>query len=188
MSDLNPAALMGGRSKDSPPRDQDDFYPTPPDVTHALMSRIVLSGSVYEPCCGDGAMAEVLAQYVPVVHASDLRDRGYGKTGVDALELTSLPSPNVVTNPPFKLAEPLIKHLLGMRPAFMAMLLKTNYWQTKRRLELFHETKLSWVLPLTWRPDFTNRGSPVMECAWFVWERDYTGPTRYQPLARPKVA
>ena len=41
-----------------------DYYPTPPDVTHALMRFLHLHPCrVWEPACGDGAMAEVLKQY-----------------------------------------------------------------------------------------------------------------------------
>lgn len=38
-----------------------DFYPTPPDVTHALMRFLDLEQcTIWEPACGDGAMAYVL--------------------------------------------------------------------------------------------------------------------------------
>lgn len=60
-----------------------DFYPTPPDVTHALMKflRIHPCNVVWEPACGDGAMAEVIKQYGHDVIASDLRHTGYGEGG-----------------------------------------------------------------------------------------------------------
>ncbi len=37
-----------------------DFYETPPWQTEALISRIPISGRVFEPCVGDGAIANIL--------------------------------------------------------------------------------------------------------------------------------
>jgi hypothetical protein len=44
-------------------REGRDFYATPNWVTEALLRHVSLRGPVWEPCCGDGAMATVLAAH-----------------------------------------------------------------------------------------------------------------------------
>lgn len=84
-------------------RQENDFYPTPAWVTEALMDSVALRGPVWEPCCGDGAMARVFQDRGFGVVASDLTDRGYGKTGVDFLKAPCFPEDcqSMVTNPPY---------------------------------------------------------------------------------------
>lgn len=38
-------------------RSRDDFYPTPPEMTRALLSVELFYGAIWEPACGDGAMS-----------------------------------------------------------------------------------------------------------------------------------
>ena len=42
-------------------RQEGDFYPTPAWVTECLLSSVTLRGPIWEPCCGDGALAKVLS-------------------------------------------------------------------------------------------------------------------------------
>ncbi len=84
-------------------RQQNDFYPTPAWVTEALLDCVTLRGPVWEPCCGDGAMARVMAARTHRVVASDLVDRGFGRAGVDFLASQTFPEDcrSMVTNPPY---------------------------------------------------------------------------------------
>jgi hypothetical protein len=84
-------------------RRENDFYPTPTWVTEALLDCVSLRGAVWEPCCGDGAMARAIQARDHRVTASDLADRGYGETGVDFLACTGFPvdCQSMVTNPPY---------------------------------------------------------------------------------------
>lgn len=84
-------------------RQKNDFYPTPPWVTRGLLDCVTLRGSVWEPCCGDGAMARVIQATGQPVVASDLMDRGFGTAGVDFLACDSFPAScrSMVTNPPY---------------------------------------------------------------------------------------
>ena len=84
-------------------RQPNDFYPTPDWVTQALLKHVTLRAPVWEPCCGDGAMARVLERNGHKVVATDLVDRGFGRGGVDFFECTSFPPGcrSMVTNPPY---------------------------------------------------------------------------------------
>ena len=84
-------------------REGQDFYATPAWVTEALLKHVRLRGPVWEPCCGDGAMARVLAAHGHAVVSTDIADRGFGEAGVDFLQCRTVPGGcrSIVTNPPY---------------------------------------------------------------------------------------
>lgn len=165
-----------------------DFYPTPPDVTHALMQALNLSPrAIWEPACGDGAMASVIAEYGHTIISTDIRYTGYGEGGIDFLSARR-ECDAIVTNPPFNISEQFIHHALMQAP-IVAMLLKSQYWHAKKRADLFNEFPPAFVYPLTWRPDFLNGergGAPTMEVHWTVWVQGEID-TRYRVLRRPSL-
>lgn len=190
--------LTGGAGKDK--RRELDFYPTPKNVTRALMDfmfkedRFDSSTTIWECACGDGSMSEVLKQYCSSVYSSDLRQTGYGDGEIDFLKSNRKGEfQAIITNPPFNLSAQFIDKATG-DSEFVCMLLKSQYWHAKNRYDLFAKKPPMYVLPLTWRPDFLEherkegekKGAPTMEVAWSVWKRGSTG-TRYQPLLRPTV-
>jgi len=59
-------------------------------VTEALLRRVRLPKGDLEPCCGDGAMAQVLG-FHPRVVGTELVDQGYGEAGQGFLAETRLP-------------------------------------------------------------------------------------------------
>ena len=164
-----------------------DFYPTPPEVTHALMIYLKLDPClVLEPACGDGAMSEVLKLYGHDVMSSDLRESGYGVGGQDFLTSDG-DYDAIITNPPFKHSEAFIRHAIP-EARVVAMVLKSQYWHAKKREQLFREFPPAYVLPLTWRPDFQGKGgSPTMEVHWTVWIEGDTN-TKYRLLSRPDLS
>ncbi len=88
-----------------------DFYPTPPEAVRALLSVERFDGLIWEPACGDGAIATELVRHNLTVHATDLIDRGYGQGGQDFLSPVTLARTfalrpdlkHIVTNPPLQL-------------------------------------------------------------------------------------
>ena len=84
-------------------REPHDYYPTPAWVTACLLRHVALRGRVWEPCCGDGAIAAVLEAQQYAVEASDKEDRGFGTPGVDFLGCGAYPPGcgAMVTNPPY---------------------------------------------------------------------------------------
>lgn len=171
-----------------------DFYPTPPEVTHALLQFLNLSrdSCVWEPACGDGAMSDVLAKYFDNVRSSDIRQTSYAKDGVDFLN-AQYKCDAIITNPPFNASEQFIRHALK-NANIVAMVLKSQYWHAAKRASLFSEYPPAWVLPLTWRPDFLFdqrvngvKGSPTMECLWTVWVKGET-ETKYRLLNKPDLS
>lgn len=168
-------------------RQKDDFYPTPPEVTVALLEVETFVGSIWEPACGDGTMARLLATKGNKVAGSDLNPRGYG-TKADFLAIRPRPMQNtsIVTNPPFgKVAQQFIEHGLAFQPRKMALILKSSYWHADTRHDLYERCQPARIYKLTWRPDFLGLGRPTMEVMWCVWDRDHVGETTHHLLRRP---
>jgi hypothetical protein len=180
--------IIGGNP--SVERREMDFYPTPAECTLALLPYIPETvKSIWEPACGDGAMAKVLIEKGYQVYSTDLRDdSGYGIGGVDFLDAekdTHLVDA-IITNPPFNVSEDFIKVALGKTPV-VAMLLKSQYWHAKTRYKLFTEHTPAYILPLTWRPNFFGTeatGSSMLDMQWSVWIHGENS-AKYIPLQKP---
>lgn len=159
------------------PREKDDFYPTPPEPTRAILraekgylSRFPV---VWEPACGDGAMAREIERYGHETICSDLIERGAGAEIASFYDYSSPPSPAIITNPPFCECNSgaWINHALGvLRVDYMALLLPFNWPGAESRAGLWAKYPPSRVYLMRWRIDFTGAGSPPMLNAWYVWD------------------
>ena len=184
-------AILANRDND---RVDKDFYPTPPNVTQSLINflndevNIVTKDlTVCEPACGSGMMSDVLKQHFKTVESFDIRDTGYGKQH-DFLQSKPDDCKVMITNPPFVLAEQFIIKSKEYGYEMVALLLKSQYWHSSKRLKLFNEFQPHFVLPLTWRPDFmfgSRGGAPTMEVLWTVWFNSTCNFTTYHPLSKP---
>lgn len=160
-----------------------DYYPTPPNVTRALMDFLQLEPMVIWECaCGDLSMSKVLESYGHTVISTDI------EKGVDFLTSTRV-SDAIITNPPFNKSADFIQKAVN-EVDIVAMLLKSQYWHAKKRYDLFMSNPPTYVLPLTWRPDFLwqerkdgERSAPTMEVCWTVWING-DSITKYIPLKR----
>lgn len=163
-------------------RQKDDFYPTPPEATEALLNHESFVGPIWEPACGDGAISRVLEARGYDVVSSDLVDRRFGECRIDFLMEYQLRAPNIVTNPPFKLAVQFARHSLALGARKVAMLLKIAFLEGVERATLFRDSPLARVHVFSKRVTFRNtargevNGSGMMAFAWFVWDREHSGP------------
>jgi hypothetical protein len=180
------AILANASAKDRPAT---DFYPTPPEVTAALMRFLALPPClIWEPACGNGAMAEEMMRHGHEVLSSDIHSEGFGGCDIDFLAPDLLCDKLVraiITNPPFIYAEAFIRKAVPLAPT-VAMLLKSQYWHASKRAKLFDDLPPAYVLPLTWRPDFlagAKGGAPTMDCLWTVWIDGQTN-TQYRLLKK----
>lgn len=193
MDRLQASRISGGNSATG--RRQSDFYPTPPEATIALVQFLRLDRGtvVWEPASGEGDMGQALEACGLTVYSTDIRG-GQDFLVRDHPDGIDTPFNWVITNPPFSLAEEFIRHAAKIGKPF-AMLLKSQYWHAAKRAQLFREIPPSYVLPLTWRPDFLFKerngkkgGSPLMDVMWCVWLTPQMQGTQtsYQPLEKPK--
>ncbi len=173
-------------------REKDDFYPTPPEPTRALLhaerGRLAEIGHIWEPAAGDGAMVREMESLGLGVTASDLIDRGCGAEIQGFYSYQAAPSKAIVTNPPFNECNTgeWIRHALGrLGVEYMALLLPLNWTGASTRGGLWSEYTPARVYIMRWRVDFTGQGaSPVLN-AWYVWDgKTAEGDTRLLMLDR----
>jgi hypothetical protein len=177
------AAMIGGKGRNK--RSKFDLYPTPENVTVALMEFLLSEPRpiinkltrIWEPAAGNGDMVRVLERYAPTEY-SDIQ------TGTDYLTAPARPVSAVITNPPFSLAYEFIEHSIKTGYPVIAMLLKSQFWHVKTNQALMELRRPSYVLPLTWRPDFMQQKSPMLDMQWTVWAY-FDEETKYIPLLKP---
>lgn len=184
MDKLTASRISGGNTAYQ--RNAQDFYPTPPDVTQALINFLDIprGKTVWEPAAGNGDMAKVFKENWYFVIETDIQ------SGTDFLTADPVDCDWIITNPPFCLSEQFIRRCIKIQKPF-AMLLKSQYWHAKSRIPLFYEHRPRFILPLTWRPDFLfktrGKGSPLMDVMWAVWNCKPAPYTEYVPLNRPSL-
>lgn len=116
-------------------RSETDFYPTPPDVTEALLRAVGFRkpAVIWEPACGEMDMVSVLQNAGHTVIATDLK---YGQ------DFLTMPAPEcdwIITNPPFSVSDKFIERCVELGKPF-ALLLKSQYWHARKRYDLFQNT------------------------------------------------
>jgi hypothetical protein len=182
--------MAGGNPDEERGRSDNDHYPTPPEVTQALVRKLgpwLLTKHVWEPCAGNGAMSDVLKLAVASIVTSDIVPLRADIQTLDFLEQKAMlgGSKVVITNPPFNLAEKIITHSFDIGATGLALVLKATYWHAKGRQALFQKHRPSIIMPLTWRPDFMGLGRPTMEVMWCVWATSCNpGAPMYIPLTK----
>ena len=161
-------------------RQKDDFYATPSWVTRAILPRLDNPRSILEPAAGEGAILNVCRQQWPNAY--------FGAFEIDPQRaaVCSITNPVVctnflavdswalmgrwdliITNPPFKLALPFIRHSL-QRALTVCMFLRLNFLGSQKRAPFWRENPCGvYVLPK--RPSFTGKGTDSTEYAWFIW-------------------
>lgn len=176
------------------PRDPHDFQPTPPEPTRAFLSaelaRLTQFGTVWEPACGDGAMARELESCGLAVIASDLVDRGFGEQR-DFFDFATAPARAIVTNPPYCEVNwrdgrgRFILHALEtLGVDYMALLLSWDWPGAGGLAGLWRAHPPARVYLMRWRIDFTGQGAPPMLNSWFVWDRSHVGEPVLRMLDR----
>jgi hypothetical protein len=171
-------------------RKERDFYPTEPWVTRTLIRYIDFhrrdlgpaGSTIWEPACGDGRMATVLATAGYRVVASDIADYGYGAPGCDFLGdpanwQSHIPVPScaaIVTNPPFDLARLFVARALELTRPFkgkVAIVQRHEFDAPRGNHALFQLTggvKLILHKRPRWSED--DKASPRFPYAWYVWD------------------
>lgn len=163
----------------------DDFYASPPEAVHGLMSVEKFDGLIWEPACGDGAISKVLQAAGYEVVSTDLVDRGFGKPRVDFLMERTPLAPNIVTNPPYKNALDFARNAVDLSSGKVAFLLRLVWLEGSRRKKFFEASNLArvWVfasrLPRMHRGGYEGKKtSSSIAFAWFVWDKAHRGPAQ----------
>jgi hypothetical protein len=179
-------------------REKDDFYPTPPEPTRALLhaeiDRLQDFATIWEPAAGDGAMVREMEALGLDVFASDLVDRGPRTDEIRSFYdygSGSAPSRAIVTNPPFSECgwgngkARWLKHALDtLGVEYMALLMNWSWPGAGGLAPFWAEHPPARVYLMRWKIDFTGQGAPPMLNGWFVWDRRHQGETVLRMLDR----
>jgi hypothetical protein len=183
---ITPGQRIAGVAIDHENREENDFYPTPPEATRSLLRVEKFTGTIWEPACGDGAISKVLEAANLTVISTDLIDRGYGTGGRDfMMEWKSL-APNIVTNPPFTMTQEFIERAVMISTCKVALLMRLQCLAGQERKLFYdrHPPARVWVLSnrikmlrggIELRED---QSGGMYDFAWFVWYHGYRGSTK----------
>lgn len=168
----------------------DNFYPTPPEATRALMSVETFDGDIWEPACGEGHIVRVLKEAGHCVVATDLNDRGFGTAGIDFLAQPKPLARHIITNPPYGsgLADAFLDKALRLTRQTggkVAMLLnlsslaepsRTPLWRQRPPARIYAiDSVLCWPEPVRLPPAHFQR----QRYCWAVWTQDHKGPSAF---------
>lgn len=193
---MTPSSSLGGplRKRESHlwRRHEHDFYVEPQWVSVRLFEFESFRGGIWDPAAGLGRIVLAARSVGLDVVASDIVDRGAADyTG--NFFAASKRAPNIVSNPPFSIAEKFVKHALWLATDKVAMLLPSNWIQGDRRSRWLETTPLYRVWFIAPRPSMppgeviTNGGKPgngTTDYAWFVWQIGFSGARTFDWLHR----
>lgn len=187
-------------------RAADDWYIEPGWCVDLLLSAERFEGRTIDPACGIGTIPKAFGRAGLDCSGCDLRDRGYGISGVDFLTsdfdgwMTG-PWDNIVTNPPYgkgKVAVAFIEKARRIASNKVAVVVNEKFLYSDRRHALFTGGGLYRVYFLSSRPSMPPghmlqagqieaKGGAV-NYAWLVFLRGYAGVPTCHWLKRPEEA
>lgn len=175
---------LGSSNHTPDERAQFDYYATDPQAVEMLLALEPFAPVIWEPACGEGHISKVLAAHGYEVISTDLIYRGFGEPEPMDFLTETFPDfeGDIITNPPYSAGLEFVKRALEtVRPGGkVAMFLKVQFLEGKRRGELFSKTPPRTVyisrsrLACAKNGDFTHTESAIAY-AWYVWEKGFTG-------------
>jgi hypothetical protein len=163
-------------------REENDFYPTPPEVMEALLTHERFVGTILEPSCGEGDISIVFLNKGKQVHSNDLIERNFGMGCTDFLEYEGRTYENIITNPPYKHSMKFIIKAKEFATRKIAMLLPLTFLESQQRYDMFQDKEFalkavySFSERITlYKPGSDTKGSGKVAYAWFVWDKEHIG-------------
>lgn len=164
---------LGASNHCSHKRQPEDYYATDPKAVTLLLDLEKFKGPILEPF-----------EKGFKVKSFDLVDRGFDKVQDFLTDEVSSWKGDIITNPPYKLANEFLNKALQIVPngRKVAMFLKVQFLEGKQRKEFFRKypPKKIWVsssrLKCGMNGDFGGANS-ALAYAWFIWEKGYHGET-----------
>jgi hypothetical protein len=165
-------------------RAANDWYVEPRWAVDGLLAVEPVDGIVLDPACGSGNIPKAIIAAGGAAIGSDIIDRGYGEVRdfFDRME----PVTHVVSNPPYGVIEPFVRHALTLTTGKVCVLARLALLEGVRRDAFFQETPLARIWVSRRRVSMPPGGLSIearggsVAFAWFVWEHGHIG---HQPSA-----
>jgi len=169
-------------------RSANDWYREPVWAIEGLLDVQRFSGLTLDPACGSGTIPTTFEARGLSCHGADLVDRAGGDYAVmDFLTETRAGAvDNVVTNPPFDLAEAFLSRALRLARHKVAFLLRLSWLEGRSRIWVYDSTPLCAVHPFAARVSMPPGGMDIepkggaVAFAWYVWDHSH-------PVGAPAV-
>ena len=171
-------------------RQKEDFYATEPSAVELFIEKLRIDGEkisnvILEPSCGQGHISKVFQSYGYTVRSTDLIDRGYGIGGIDFLQVSDKWLGDIITNPPFNLAEKFVEKGMELLEEGnrLYLFLKIQFLEGQKRKELFKKYPPKYVYCYSARQkcardgEFEKYTATTQFYAWYVWEKGFQGET-----------
>tara|TARA_R110002033_G_scaffold149954_1_gene186917 strand:+ start:368 stop:931 length:564 start_codon:yes stop_codon:yes gene_type:complete len=164
-------------------RRENDAYFTPDWCTRVLLRHACFPNHLlWEPAAGDGAIVRNLVEAGFGVVATDINPAAKNIEKIDFFSYKEAPIgvTAIVTNPPYKIAEPFIMRSLDLmkkRRGVVAMLLRQEYDCASTRQFMFGQSlNFDMKIVLTKRPRWVkdSSGSPRHNYAWYIWDFSFS--------------
>jgi hypothetical protein len=167
------------------------YYREPGWPTDLMLAKEKFTGVIIDPCEGGGTIPARCRAHGYQAEGSDLCSIA-GCTVRDVFSITE-PFDNAILNPPYDLAEPIIRHLLPLTRYKLVVLIRHNFLFSLKRRDFFATMPLVRVWYLSRRPSCPpgiyqgirdNYGCLIqpeekggkMDYIWLVFEHGHTGP------------
>ena len=163
-------------------RAANDFYPTPFSIIEKLLSQLDWPAGtlVWEPCVGDGRVADALVSHGYNVVTGDIT------TGDDFFEVTAAKSPYLLTNPPFSHIRQFIDHAFDIGVEKMALVCPERLWACQRGRKQLLRHRPSQFVNMDWREDYLGKGgTPDRALAVSIWDSPNDAQTHFDVWNRP---
>ncbi len=176
---------LGATNHSNHKREENDYYATDPIAGELLLRVEPDLNNIWECACGAGHLARVFYKAGKLLRATDLIDRGYGTIEDFLLNTAPYHDGDIVTNPPYKLAQTFVEHALKKvdNGRKVCMFLKVLFLESKSRKKLFTEYPPKFIYISSSRincaknGDFETYNSSAIAYAWYVWVKGYKGDT-----------
>lgn len=165
-------------------REANDYYATEPKAVKLLLELELFNNNICEPACWEWHISKYLIEQWYNVHSSDLVDRWYWETA-DFLDFNMCVNMDIITNPPYKIADKFITKWLDILDKWskMALFLPIRYLEWKARKKIFQNNPPKKVrvsssrLKCAMNWEFEKMTGSAVCYAWFVWVKWYKWET-----------
>jgi SAM-dependent methyltransferase len=178
-------------------RHPEDYYIEPDWLDDAIFAAENFEGPIYDPACGSGRIVRAAARAGYYALGSDIVNRcaecAFTKSFLDCDQFVQ----NIVSNPPFGIADAFIQHALCHATRKVVMILPAKFTSSDRRSRWLETTPLRRNLDIVPRPSMPP--GPVIEAGFkpgggkenfkvLVWEAGYVGVPESGWLRKPASA
>lgn len=159
-------------------RPDNDYYATHPSAISHLFKIEQFDNNIWECACGEGHLSKKMIELGKNVYSTDLIDRGYGDEQLDFLHAEKEWGGDIITNPPYKLANDFVLKALNVvnKGHKVAMFLKITFLEGVARSKIFKVFPPYKIWVYSFRQTVARNGNPEMFAkgsaicyAWFVW-------------------